>query len=436
MKNRGLTIRSVAKGLPAWKSGLRNRDVVVSVDGVPVEDEVDFRFFTSQSVSMIRLRRGASLVTVRLERPLNTLLGAQFAEDTVRRCSNCCIFCFIDQMPKGLRKTLYIKDEDVKHSFVNGNYVTLGAMSYHELDRICALGLSPLYVSVHATAPAVRRRMLGNRTLQNITQQLRFLEKNNVSFHTQIVVCPGFNNGAVLNKSIDDLFAFKKGLLSIAIVPVGLTRFKRKILKPVDRDEARRICATVSAKGEKDKLRHGRRRIFLADEMFLLAGHPIPPRSYYQNYPQIENGVGLVRMLLDEWKEIKLRHGCKHQRITSENSTGSKRLLIVTSESAYPFLKKISADLGMFFPGVVAEAFAIRNHFFGGMVTVAGLLTGSDIIRQVKAVNDAWDRVVVPGVVFNARGHTLDGYSAQRIEKHCGVKVIVADSLTSLLGTI
>ena len=417
MPGRGLTIHSVTKGLPAWSAGLRKGDIVLSINDEPVADEMDFRFATAQPVSEIRVRRRAVVLTKLLKRPSRALVGARFADQGVARCSNHCIFCFIDQMPKGLRRSLYIKDEDTRHSFANGNYVTLGGMPVEELERICSLGLSPLYVSVHATDPHVRRTMIGNRHIPDIMRQLSFLEKNGISFHTQIVVCPGFNSGAILAKSLDDLRSFTRGLLSIAVVPVGLTRYRRKTLVPVNRDEARRICSLVMAKSDKDRQRFGSRRIFLADEFFILAGHSIPPRSYYEDYPQMENGVGLVRMLLDEWKKIKHDHGWKHAGPPVGKHRRSGRTLIVTSESAFPFLKKIAAQLNGILPGTAAVVFPVRNGFFGGMVTVAGLLTGKDIIKQVKAMKTGWNRIVLPGIIFNSRGHTLDGYSAERIRK-------------------
>jgi putative radical SAM enzyme (TIGR03279 family) len=433
MRGRGLTIHSVAKGLPAWKAGLRKGDVVLSINDDPVTDEVDFRFGTAQPVSEIRVLRKAAPLTKLLKRSPGTLVGVRFTDQGLARCSNHCIFCFIDQMPKGLRRSLYIKDEDARHSFANGNYVTLGAMTFEELEQICCLGLSPLYVSVHATDLRVRRTMLGNMHVPDIMRQLGFLEKNGISFHTQIVVCPGFNTGAILARSLDDLCSFTKGLLSIAVVPVGLTRYRRNILKHVDRDEALRICTHVMSESEKDRRRHGRRRIFLADEMFVLAGLSIPSRSYYEDYPQIENGVGLVRSLLDEWKNIKRNHIRKPSGQAARKYSRRRRVLIVTSESAYPFIKKIAVRICGIFPGVVAEAFAVRNEFFGGKVTVAGLLTGSDIIKQVKEAKAGWGRIVLPGIIFNHRGHTLDGYSAERIRKSLGVRVAVVHSLAELV---
>jgi putative radical SAM enzyme (TIGR03279 family) len=429
MRIPGLRVKSVAKGLPAWKSGIRKGDTVVSVNGMPVSDEIDFRYSTAQPVSQILIRRRGVVFEKRLKRPHTIMLGIGFHEPSVHRCSNHCVFCFIDQMPKGLRKSLYVKDEDIKHSFVNGNYVTLTALTQADLERICGLGLSPLYVSVHATDIRVRRRMLGSRHIPDVMEQLRFLEKNGVFFHTQIVVCPGFNNGEVLARTMADLLSLKKGLLSIAVVPVGLTRYTRPQLRPVDRGEARRICSRVAMLGEKDRLRNRRRRVFPADELFILAGLPFPGRRYYEAFPQIENGVGLVRQFLDEWKSARPGIAAAVLASRKRRLHRGRTSLMVTSESAFPFVSRIAADLSKMAPGSEVRVCAARNEFFGGKVTVAGLLTAQDIVRAVKKTKVRWHTVAVPGVVFNFRGHTLDGYSPGRLGKRLGSSVMVVESL-------
>lgn len=433
---RGIRVRSVARGSPAWTSGLRKGDVVLTVNGRAAADEVDLRFGTAQPVSHLAVRRGSRTFRARLVRPHNTELGVCCADAALSRCANHCIFCFIDQMPAGLRTTLYVKDEDVKHSFVNGNYVTLGALTDGELGRLCGLGLSPLYVSVHATDSRVRQRMLSNRNIGDIMHQLRFLEKNGVRFHAQIVVCPGFNNGSVLAQSIRDLCTFTRGLMSLAVVPVGLTRLQRKMLVPVDREEARRICRTVNEFGDRDMRRAGARRVFLADEMFILAGLPVPPRRYYEDFPQLENGVGLVRMLLEEWRGVKRRLAAAAPRANGETRAHARKMLIVTSESAYPYLARMAREISLRIAGAQVVAVAAQNLFFGGRVTVAGLLTARDIIRTIKKTGGRWDRVILPSVVLNYRGYTLDGYSLRRIGKAVGATVAALRSAGELVSLL
>jgi putative radical SAM enzyme (TIGR03279 family) len=441
MLDTGMRVISLAAGLPAAKSGLRKNDVVVSVNRHPVIDEFDFRFHTACDESRIVVKRGNGLVRLTIRRPSGIGLGVQFAQRSVRRCSNRCVFCFIDQMPPGLRRSLYVKDEDIGHSFTNGNYVTLSATPYDELERVAGLGLSPLFVSVHATQDDIRRKMLGNCKAYAIMDQLRFLARSGISFHTQIVVCPGYNDGAVLRSSIRDLLSLKQGLLSVAIVPVGLTKHRRRHpLRHVTAEIARSTVSLVEKFGENDARKHGGRKVFCADEFFICAKMPIPPRAYYQDYPQIGNGVGLVRQLLEEWKAVKRR--LSRQRVwmqpepesSDAQKRAQKRVMIITSESAAGFLAAIASDMNLIFPCVDTRVAVAKNEFFGSHVTVAGLLTGRDIMRTVRRMPGPWDWIIVPGIVFNQRGYTLDGYSASRIEKDLGMPVSSVDSLKILVS--
>jgi putative radical SAM enzyme (TIGR03279 family) len=398
------------------------------VNGTPIHDEVDFRFETAQLFSSVVVRRRSGIRAVQLQRSANTEVGVVFADADVACCSNHCVFCFIDQMPPGLRASLYIKDEDTRHSFVNGNYVTLAAMTWPDLDRLCSQGLSPLYVSVHATDAKIRRRMLGNNRIGDIMEQLRFLEKNGIRFHAQIVVCPGINDGAVLKCSITDLCNFASGMLSVAVVPVGLTKFRKRKLLPVDAKEATRICVAVSLQSDRDMHKNrGVRRLFLADELFLLAKLPIPPRRYYGDYPQIENGVGLVRTLLNEWAAIK-RNPARALKKSAKRS-----VVIVTSESAHPFLARIGSWLSQNISKANIATVAVRNEFFGGGVTVAGLLTARDVIRDVRGCKPSPETVIIPSVMLNRLGRTLDGYSVKRIGKSLGARVTAAATIDEII---
>ena len=294
----GLHIRFVKHGSPAYKAGLRKGDSIVSVNGERVNDGLEFGFFSARSRATIQAIRGNTRIVCIMLRPSGKAAGVLFREKPILRCGNRCIFCFIDQMPPGFRKSLYVKDEDYRHSFTNGNYITLSHTPRSRLLRIARLGLSPLYVSVHASDSGVRRRMLGNPIAFDIMKQLRFLERRAVRFHTQVVVCPGINDGRVLRKTIQDLLTLKAGLLSIAVVPVGLTRHRKTPLVPVNRADALYICREVSRISDRHAAVEGRRRVFCADEFFIKAKLPIPPKKYYEDYPQIENGVGLVRRIL------------------------------------------------------------------------------------------------------------------------------------------
>ncbi|MCL2182388.1 MAG: DUF512 domain-containing protein [Chitinispirillia bacterium] len=403
-------------------AGLRPRDRILAVNGSAVADELDFYYHAAGDFLEIDIERGGRVGTVEVERPPGASLEADFHEKPVNRCRNRCVFCFIDQMPKGLRRSLYVKDEDFKHSFLNGNYVTLASASRSDLGRIASIGLSPLFISVHATDPAVRAVLLGNRRLPDIREQLAFLRDNGIAFHTQIVLCPGINDGEALRETAAGLAGYGKSLLSVAVVPVGLTRFRKKPLAPVDKDCAVKVCKEMGEMSDRMKAADGARKLFLADEFFIRAGLAIPPASYYEDYPQIENGVGLVRQFLQEGARVKRKlRGCTFSK---------KRRLVITGCSALPYVKKV---YGGIYPsaGKDFDVVPVVNHYFGETVTVTGLLTAADVIKKIKesSSNTKYNEVILPRVMFNHCGYTLDGYSPARIAKSAGLAVRVVESV-------
>jgi putative radical SAM enzyme (TIGR03279 family) len=431
-KAAGIRIRTIPKTSVFFEAGIRKGDTILSVNNEKVSDELDFRFLAATSLLRIVFARGNRLLSAEVERKTGTFLDMEFYEQPVRRCANRCIFCFIDQMPKGLRRRLYIKDEDLSHSFLNGNYVTLTNATKPVLDRIVSIGLSPLFVSVHATDASVRNAMLGIKRSPAILDQLRFLKRNGIAFHTQIVVCPGYNDGAVLEHTIRDLLSLGRNILSVAVVPVGLTRFRSFPLEPVRPSNAAAIVNAVSRMSDRDAKRSGRRRLFLADELFLIANLPLPARPYYEEYPQIENGVGLLRQLLESWRTAK-----RTKRLNPKHSPAQhgKKYLLLSSYSAYPFLRKIAQDAGSLLNAeLVVEP--VINRFFGETVTVAGLLTARDVIRSIRRATSGnkYHAVLLPAAMFNYADFTLDGYSRQRIAKLTGISVITVRTVDKLLS--
>ncbi|NLD98625.1 MAG: DUF512 domain-containing protein [Fibrobacter sp.] len=426
----GLKVRMLPKKSPFFKAGLRTGDLITKINNQEISDELDFRFYAAVDILEIIVNRNGAMLAFTVIRDEGSFLDLEFYEQKINRCCNHCVFCFIDQMPRGLRRGLYIKDEDFKHSFLNGNYVTLSGASIKDLQKVADLGISPLYISVHATDKEVRNRMLGNLKAPPVIEQLEFLKRSGIFFHTQIVVCRGYNDGEVLKKTIGDLFRFGSALLSIAVVPVGLTKFRKKHLDPIDKGCAVQICDTVLKVGDAHAVRDGVRKLFAADELFIKAGMPIPPRKYYCDYPQIENGVGLVRQLFEEWKV------CRKQLNSTTVKVSGKNTLVVTSVSAFPFLKKIADQLKKDRPQIQVSVVSVVNTFFGDSVTVAGLLTAKDVLKVVKRCLKEGDykRVVVPAVMFNYAGHTLDGYSVSRIAKVLGVPVKAAGSILDMVA--
>ncbi len=429
----GTRVRTVVPGGPASDAGLRRGDLVTQVDGVAVAHELDFAFLTAVPGATLRFfRRGAprscSLDPDRLGPP-----GVELVQAPVRRCRNRCVFCFVDQMPPGLRRSLYVKDEDIRHSFLYGNFVTLSTMAPADLETVTRMRLSPLYVSVHATDTAVRNRLLGNPSAPSIRAQLRALQCRGIQFHTQIVVCPGLNDGPVLRRTLHDLLALRPGTLSVGIVPVGLTRFRRVPLRPVGRPQAREILAIAAQVSRTGTGTRGGPAVFCADELFLRAEHAIPPARYYAGYPQYENGIGMVRSTLSEWQAL-----CRGvPRRVPPRRAPRGRAFIMTSVLAHDTLQRVVRSMRAHGASAEPHVVAVRNRFFGETVTVAGLLSARDVVYAARGMGaGARDTVVVPAVMFNSHGHTLDGFSAERLGRTLGVRVHVADGMAELAGVL
>lgn len=433
-RRKNLKITALSEESPLYLAGLRVGDSIITVNDEKVEDDLDFSFYSATDYLEITYERDGEEYELECEREYGQFLEVEFEPEPIRRCGNKCLFCFVDQLPKGLRDGLYIKDEDYRQSFLHGNYVTLSTLKDREMDKIIRLGMSPMYVSVHATDPQVRELMLGNKRAGEILDQLEEFEENGISFHTQIVVCPGINDGKILKKSIFDLFKFDEGLLSIAIVPVGLTKFKNESLKSVTREQAIEVCDSVAKWSDTDKERNGFRRLFIADEYLIKAGKQIPEDDYYEDYAQIENGVGLVRTLLDEWDAIKIND--ELQSSFDNLKTIKSNFIIITSKSAESYISNISKEINEFASKEITSVLPINNNFFGSSVTVAGLITASDIIEQCKDKLDKDSVVVFPDVLLNYNGETLDGYTTEKISEAMGVDVLPVAGMEEFIKRI
>jgi putative radical SAM enzyme (TIGR03279 family) len=433
----GIRISSVKHESAAYRAGLRVGDTIKTVNGGVVEHELDFAFLNSCGYSSIEVMRRKKQRVFNLTRVYGEESGLEFAKTPVKRCGNRCVFCFIDQLPRGMRPALYVKDEDCRHSFLNGNYVTMTGMSNAEIRSIAESGFSPLYVSVHSTVPEVRVAMLRNRHAGQILKQLKLLELLKIQFHAQIVLCPGINDRAVLKKTIKDLAGFRKGMLSLAVVPVGLTRFHSNGLRPVTPEDAAMVLSVVHKMSDKDFAVCGTRRIYAADEFYLKSGTPVPDAKYYGKYPQIGNGVGLIGQLIEQWKSIE-RKMLRRMKKTGANTSVKNRvhkkrkILVVTSTSAYPFVNRICGRLSVFSRSIIFEAVAVENRFFGPGVNVAGLLTARDIMPAVRQTGSNVEKVILPEILLNHNGSTLDGYTVERISRETGLDVAVAGDMSVL----
>ena len=401
----GIRIIEVYPGGLAWEIGLSPGDEIVAINDEPVEDYIDFVHVCGGVLETLEVLRGEERLIFELG--VDEPLGIEVEEIRPRACRCRCRFCFMDQMPKGLRRSLYFKDDDYRLSYLYGNYITLTGLTERDWERIERYRLSPLYVSVHATDPQIRAFLMGCREAAHVMEGLRRLVDMGIEVHTQIVVCPGINDGEVLERSIRDLAGLYPGVRSVAVVPVGLTRYRQGLfpLYPVGRQEALKILETVLALGSKFLKRLGTRFVYPADELFIKARVPFPGPDFYEDFFQIEDGVGMVPLFLASVERV---------------SRDLKGVLFITGVDFAPFLERSLHRAGVW----GFEVVGVKNRFFGELVTVAGLLTGGDMVKAVEGRECRL--VVVPEIVFNEDGLTLDDIDREELEKIMGKHVVPA----------
>lgn len=415
------TIQSVDAGSPAERAGVRPGEKLLSIGGHEIADVLDYRYYgyDRDPVLVLEAPDGARR-RVRVGKPEAADLGLNFDTylmDEPRPCGNHCLFCFVDQMPPGCRDTLYFKDDDARLSFLMGNYITLTNLSEREARRIVELKISPINVSVHATDPRMRSVLLGNRAGGESLKLMRRFAEAGIAMNGQVVLCPGFNDGPQLQRTMEDMAAW--GFVSCSIVPVGLTKFRKGLarLRPVDRETAAAVIDQVDRFGEKCLRKYGTRKFFCSDEFFLRAGRELPGEDYYEDYPQIENGVGMLRSFINEF-EAGLR-------LETEPVKASP-FTIATGVSAAPFLRDL-AERAEEKLGVRGRVVAIVNDFFGHSIDVAGLVTGGDLIGQLRG-KELGARLLIPVNMLRHGGDVfLDDVTVPEVEKALGVPVTVVD---------
>jgi len=415
----GVRVASVTPGSPAMRAGIVSGDRVLSVSGEPVEDLLDLHFLTSRARFRVRWADSRGGTREKEFRPEGAGLGIHPEPIRVRRCRNRCVFCFVHQLPRGLRRSLYIKDEDVRLSFLHGQYVTFSDVTEEETRKILRYRLSPLYVSIHTTDAELRRRMLGNPRAADILEVMQRLIRGGVTLHGQIVVCPGINDGAELARTLEALSALRPGLASVAVVPVGLTSHRAGLppLRPVSRPEAVQTLAVLARmRREIETGPEGEPFAVAADEYYLIAGKRIPGRRHYGSYAQIENGVGLLRRFLDEKRSLFLRRGWKK---APEGGA------VVTGRSAISYIEEFLAEFSSR-SGARFETVPVENHLMGKSVTVTGLLGGNDILEALR--HRKVKRVFLPSVVLRDAGDVLlDNVSPEAIARKTGAALTLFD---------
>ncbi len=411
----GAVVAFVLKDSPAQRAGIQPGDRVVSVSGKPIKDFLDLYLSSFGDMQVLTLERNGVSRKVEIKRASGAETGLVLETGKPKQCTNKCIFCFIDQLGPGLRPELYVKDEDYRLSFLHGNYITLGNLTAEDEKRIFELRLSPLYVSVHATDPDVRDSLLGRKQREPILNVLDRFGKRGIRFHTQAVVVPGYNDGLVLERTIADLTSRHTYVLSLSIVPVGLTRHRLGLpkLRSLSTREARDIVELVARNHEAMRSEIGRGVVYASDEIFELASVPIPEADYYDDYPQLENGVGMLRVWLESLKHLKIPY-----------ALSGKHLVLVTGRASHRYIEDFAKILGD--EGISCEVRALDNTLFGRSVTVSGLLSGRDILQALKGMN-RYDAVVLPPNVINDSGLLIDDLTCDELERAIGVPVILGD---------
>lgn len=411
-------ITGVDEMSPAFRAGIRAGDILISISGEEVMDIIDYEKLTAEPRIKVEIESGGIASEHTIEKNEYEPLGLNFESSLmspVRSCKNHCLFCFIDQLPHGGRETLHFKDDDWRLSLIMGNYVTLTNVSDAEFERIVKRRVSPLYVSVHATNGDIRRSMMRNPSAVNIMDRLRRLHDEDLRFHSQIVVCPGINDGDVLKSSLDDLYALRPASCSVAAVPVGLTKFRDGLapLRKLTPYEAGCVIDTVEAANAKARKVTGEGFAYASDEMYVSAGRELPSYEAYDDFPQIENGVGLLR---------KFEHEFTEALEDMPSFDPPRRIDAATGESAYAFLSQLFKKLEPH--GISIELHMIKNDHFGDTVTVAGLVTAGDISAQLGGSLKG-ELLILPDDMLRERDDVfLDGHDTQWLEKALGKRVL------------
>lgn len=408
----------------AFELGLEPGDRILKINNIVPEDLIHFQYlWADEDIQLLIKHKTGEEVLYEIEKDYDEGLGVVFEQavfDRIRPCHNKCLFCFVDQMAPAMRTSLYEKDDDYRLSFLQGNFITLTNLNDNDLRRIKELHLSPLYVSVHTTDPVLRTKILGNPKAHRIMEQLRTLIDWGIKIHSQIVLCPGINDGQYLEKTIHDLSSLWPGIQSIAIVPVGVTKFRKDLEKfPVfQKKYAEDLVDWISEKQHYFRKKFGPSLVYLGDEIYILAQRDFPSSDYYDGFPQTENGIGVSRLFLDEFKMEKDNLPC---------STEEKHFIIATGKLGGKVLKPVISQLNNI-KGVHLELKEIENHFFGSRVTVAGLLTGEDLLRGLKDVPK--NKIVLISDIMIKKGENifLDGLKPEDVEERLGIKVIPVEN--------
>lgn len=416
--NPGAEIARVLPESVADAAGIAPGDTILSVNGHEIRDGIDFMFFGSEEELHILAERNDKRLSFTLMLKEGQDVGIELKPFRVKTCTNKCVFCFVHQLPKGLRKTLYVKDEDYRMSFLYGNYVTLTNLAPRDRKRIIQQRLSPLYLSVHSTNSTIRNTLLGNPKAPDILKEIAFFKEHKIRMHCQVVLCPGYNDGKALERTIRDLYKFYPYVSSIALVPVGITGHRKSgpKLKPVEKNDALKALSQADSFQKRFRKKHGDSIVYASDELYIKAEAEFPPLREYGELPQIENGVGMIPQFMHHAKRVKI-----------PQPLSKKRFVTFTGVSFYPYLSKFIEKLKK--NGTDIQAVPVENTFFGKSITVTGLLTGRDVIKTLHEFVKKDDILLIPDVVMKEGEEVfLDDIAKKDLEDLLALTAVVVES--------
>ena len=426
-------IKTVLENSYAEKAGLIAGDTIVAIDSNPIMDMLDYEFYSAKTNITIKYTSNEGEQEVTVEKDEYTPLGCDFETyliDKHHSCKNKCVFCFVDQLPDGMRESLYFKDDDERLSFLFGNYITLTNLSDAELERIKEMHISPVNISVHTVDPDLRVKMMGNRFAGDVLEKIKSLASAGIDINTQLVLCRGINDGEYLKQSLAELTKLYPQVLSVASVPIGITSYREGLepLEIYDAKSAGEVIDIITQVGDEMMRKFGERVVYPSDEWYLIADREMPAEEFYCGYPQLDNGVGMWRAFHDEFMA---------ELSKTKRSILPRRVDTVTGDSAYSLISTLASEMNKKHHNIKVNVHNIKNNFFGGNVTVTGLLTGKDIIEQCKGKLTSKTLLLPSNTLRSEQDVLLDNVTVANIEQELGVKVkIVPQDGTALVHSM
>lgn len=432
-------ITSVEPGSPARRARIHKGDTLISINGNAITDVLDYRFYmTDEHLEILLCDQEKKLRTVVVEKDEYDDLGLEFETYLMDRqmgCKNACIFCFVDQTPPGMRKSLYFKDDDTRMSFLFGNYTTLTNLKEGDIQRIIKMHISPINISIQTMNPALRVQMMKNPFAGESLKFVRMLTEGGIKINTQIVLCPGYNDGEQLEYSLSELAKLGPNVQSIAVVPVGLTRYREKLtpLRGFFPQEAVEVVKTMERWGEYFCKEYGTRTAYASDEFYILAGKDFPPYEFYEDFAQLENGVGMMTLMQHDFAQA-----LKEAQL--EQSPAAHRCTIATGQLAFPMMQDFAERVQQAFPQVQVQVKKIRNDFWGPTITVAGLITGQDLLAQLEGLDLGSELLIPANMLRHEQDRFLDDLTLEQVQETLGVPALPVENdafelLARMLGS-